>query len=115
MPSDPLAPLRASFALPRGADGRALVYLCGHSLGLAPLGARGVLDTELSDWERLGVLGHEHARNPWVTYAEQLQAPLAALVGGGAQEVIAMNSLTVNLHLLLAQFYRPRGARGARS
>lgn len=111
--ADPLAPLRASFALPRGADGRTLVYLCGHSLGLAPLGARAMLEAELSDWERLGVLAHEHARTPWLTYAEQLQGPLAALVGAAAQEVVAMNSLTVNLHLLLAHFYRPAGARRA--
>lgn len=111
--ADPLARLRASFALPRGTDGRALVYLCGHSLGLAPLAARAMLDAELSDWEHLGVLGHEHARNPWVSYAEQLQAPLAALVGAAPQEVVAMNSLTVNLHLLLAHFYRPAGARRA--
>jgi kynureninase len=109
--TDPLAPLRANFALPRGADGRALVYLCGHSLGLAPLGARVMLEAELSDWERLGVLGHEHARTPWMSYAEQLQGPLAALVGAAAQEVVAMNSLTVNLHLLLAHFYRPAGSR----
>ncbi|HEX4050018.1 MAG TPA: kynureninase [Steroidobacteraceae bacterium] len=111
--ADPLAPLRASFALPRGADGRPLVYLCGHSLGLAPLGARAMLEAELSDWERLGVLGHEHAHTPWVSYAEQLQGPLAALVGAAAQEVVAMNSLTVNLHLLLAHFYRPAAARRA--
>jgi kynureninase len=109
--ADPLAPLRANFALPRGADGRTLVYLCGHSLGLAPLGARAVLEAELTDWERLGVLGHERARTPWVSYAEQLQGPLAALVGAAAHEVVAMNSLTVNLHLLLAHFYRPAGAR----
>ncbi|HWG77187.1 MAG TPA: kynureninase [Steroidobacteraceae bacterium] len=111
--ADPLAPLRERFALPRGADARRLVYLCGHSLGLAPLGARVTLEAELSDWERLGVLGHEHARTPWVSYAEQLQGPLAALVGAAAQEVVAMNSLTVNLHLLLAHFYRPVGTRRA--
>lgn len=109
--ADPLAPLRANFALPRAADGRTLVYLCGHSLGLAPLGARAMLEAELADWERLGVLGHEHARTPWVGYAEQLQGPLAALVGAAAQEIVAMNSLTVNLHLLLAHFYRPSGHR----
>lgn len=111
--TDPLAPLRASFALPRGPDGRALVYLCGHSLGLAPLAARGVLEAELADWERLGVLGHDQARTPWISYAEHLQGPLAALVGAGAREVVAMNSLTVNLHLLLASFYRPAAARRA--
>jgi len=109
--ADPLAPLRAQFALPRAADGTPLIYLCGHSLGLAPLAARTQVVEELADWERLGVLGHEHAHRPWVSYAEQLQAGLARLAGAQTDEVVAMNSLTVNLHLLLAGFYRPTGQR----
>jgi kynureninase len=111
--ADALAPLRERFALPCGADGAPLLYFCGHSLGLAPLAARGVIEAEIADWERLGVLGHEHARSAWLGYAEQLQQPLAALAGAQAHEVVAMNSLTVNLHLLLASFYRPEGARRA--
>jgi len=110
---DPLRALRARFAHPRGRDGQPLLYLCGHSLGLAPLAARECVTDEVEDWERLGVLGHEEARSPWIGYAEQLQAPLAQLCGAGATEVVAMNSLSVNLHLLLASFYRPVPDRGA--
>ena len=111
--ADPVADFRARFALPRGPDGVPLLYLCGHSLGLAPLAARAMVEAQIDDWERLGVLGHEHAHTPWIDYAEQLQEPLAQLAGARATEVIAMNSLTVNLHLLLASFYRPAGGRGA--
>ena len=110
--SDPLANLRLRFALPRAADGQPLLYLCGHSLGLAPLAARALVDAELEDWERLGVLGHEHGRCAWIGYAERLQSELAPLCGARAQEVVAMNSLSVNLHLLLASFYRPYRGQG---
>jgi kynureninase len=109
--ADPLAGLRECFALPRDAQGRELAYLCGHSLGLAPLAARARVLEELADWERLGVQGHEQARRDWIGYAERLAPPLAALVGAQPAEVVAMNSLTVNLHLLLASFYRPSGER----
>jgi kynureninase len=108
---DPLASVRSGYALPAGADGRLLAYMSGHSLGLAPRAARTLVNEELSDWEQQGVLGHEHARRPWIGYAEQLQADLALLAGAKAHEVVAMNSLTVNLHLLLASFYRPTARR----
>ena len=111
--ADVLAPLRERFAIPRGADGRPLLYFCGHSLGLAPIAARAMIEADIEDWERLGVLGHEHARSAWIGYAEQLQQALAGLAGAQPQEVVAMNSLTVNLHLLLASFYRPSGRRRA--
>ena len=109
--ADPLAGLRARFSLPSDGTGRELAYLCGHSLGLAPQAARDRVLEELEDWERLGVLGHEEARRGWIGYAERLQAPLATLVGAAPGEVVAMNSLSVNLHLLLASFYRPHGTR----
>ena len=109
--ADPLRALRARFALPAAPSGEPLTYLCGHSLGLQPLAARTVIEEELADWARLGVEGHEHARRPWVPYHENFTAGLAALTGAEAAEVVAMNSLTVNLHLMLASFYRPRGAR----
>lgn len=109
--ADPLAPLRAGFALPRAADGTELTYLCGHSLGLAPRAARTRVLEELEDWELLGVRAHEHARRDWIGYAERLQSPLAELAGAEPQEVVAMNSLSVNLHLLLVSFYRPSAAR----
>jgi kynureninase len=109
--ADELAPLRAGFVLPRGAQGQPLVYLCGHSLGAAPREARRYVDEELDDWERLGVEGHHTARRPWIDYALQLKPALARLVGAAPREVVAMNGLTVNLHLLLASFFRPSGAR----
>lgn len=109
--ADPLRSFRDRFALPRDTHGAPLVYLCGHSLGLMPLAARAALIQELDDWARLGVLGHEHARRPWIPYHEHFTGALAELAGARGGEVIAMGSLTVNLHLMLAGFYRPRGRR----
>jgi len=109
--ADPLRGFRERFALPRDARGEPLVYLCGHSLGLMPLAARDRVLEELTDWAQLAVLGHEHARRPWIPYHENLRAGLARLVGARPGEVVAMNSLTVNLHLMLAAFYQPDGAR----
>ncbi|HEX5209383.1 MAG TPA: kynureninase [Steroidobacteraceae bacterium] len=108
---DPLHAFRERFALPDDGRGEALVYLCGHSLGLMPRAARGLVLEELEDWARFGVLGHEHARRPWIPYDENLRAGLASLTGARPGEVVAMSSLTVNLHLMLAAFYRPSGAR----
>jgi kynureninase len=102
---------RHAFALPRNARGEPLAYLCGHSLGLAPLAARTLVDEEITDWEKLGVLGHERGRRPWVSYADRLQDDLALLAGARRDEVVAMSSLSVNLHLLLASFYRPTAQR----
>jgi kynureninase len=110
---DPLHALRTRFALPRDADGRTLIYLCGHSLGLAPVDARQVLDREIERWEKLGVGGHEHGQPGWIAYAEGLQQPLSQMAGAQPHEVIAMNSLSVNLHLLLTSFYRPGAQRRA--
>jgi len=109
--ADPLRAFRERFAQPRGGRGEPLVYLCGHSLGLMPLAARGLVMEELDDWAQLAVLGHEHAHRPWIPYHENLRDGLANLVGARPGEVVAMSSLTVNLHLLLAAFYRPSGAR----
>jgi kynureninase len=109
--ADTLAPMRGRFALPRDPKGEPLIYLCGHSLGLAPLAARRLVHEELQDWEQLGVEGHHRSRRPWIDYAELLQAGLAQLAGAEPAEVVAMNALTTNLHLLLASFYRPQGRR----
>lgn len=109
--SDPLSAFREKFAIPPHIDGSASIYLCGHSLGLAPLAARDLVNEELNDWERLAVLGHHVARRPWIDYAEQLRPALARVVGANRGEVVAMNSLTVNLHLLMASFYRPQATR----
>jgi kynureninase len=109
--ADGLGKLRERFALPRAADGTELIYLCGHSLGLAPLEARARVMEEIEDWERLAVHGHEQGRRAWIGYAERLAPLLAPLAGALPDEVVAMNSLSVNLHLLLASFYRPSSAR----
>lgn len=109
--TDPLAPLRAQFALPRARDGRELIYLCGHSLGLAPLSARARVNEELDSWEQLGVEGHHLGMRPWIDYGEASRPGLATLAGADPNEVMAMNSLSVNLHLLLASFYRPHHGR----
>ncbi len=109
--ADPLAPLRQRFAMPGRARGEHCTYLCGHSLGLMPLAARQRLAEDLDDWAHLGVLGHEDAQRPWVSYHDALATPMAELLGCRSDEVAVMNSLTVNLQLMLASFYRPAGAR----
>lgn len=108
---DPLRHLRERFALPTDSSGHPLLYLCGHSLGLMPREARLIVDEELDRWARLGVLGHDEGTRPWIPYHTSLGAGLAYLAGARADEVIAMNSLTVNLHLMLASFYRPAARR----
>lgn len=109
--ADPLQEFRARFALPRDAAGRPLVYFCGHSLGLMPLAARQIVNEELDSWEARGISGQFSGRRPWIDYASLLTAGLATLAGAHGHEVVAMNALTVNLHMLLASFYRPQGAR----
>ena len=108
---DTLARYREAFALPTGREGQALVYLCGHSLGLAPRSARSLVEQELARWEQLGVRGHHEGPRPWIDYAEALRPGLARLAGASPDEVVAMNGLTVNLHLLMASFFRPEGRR----
>ncbi len=103
---------RDLFHIPPAANGSSEVaYLAGNSLGLQPKATRDELDAELTAWERLGVEGHLEADRPWLSYHELLTEPLARLVGARPSEVVAMNSLTVNLHLLMVSFYRPSGER----
>lgn len=109
--SDPLRDFARQFTLPHSLGGAPLVYLCGHSLGPMPRAARDIVAQELEDWGRLAVLAHEGARRPWIPYHEQLRSGLEQLAGARPGEVVAMNSLTVNLHLMLASFYRPKGSR----
>ncbi len=109
--ADPLRDYRQRFAIPRTAQGAPIVYLCGHSLGLMPLAARDVVMEEMEDWAKLGVWGHEGSRRPWIPYHENLAAGLAYLCGAAGSEVVAMNSLTANLHFMMAGFFRPGGAR----
>jgi kynureninase len=109
--ADPLGPLRAEFAWPLSPAGEPLVYLCGNSLGLMPRRVRSLIAEEIDDWGRLAVEGHHAARRPWFSYHEQFRESGARLVGGQPGEVVMMNALTVNLHLMLVTFYQPTGAR----
>jgi kynureninase len=112
--ADPLAAWHDRFVLPcEPATGRDLVYLCGHSLGAQPVLAAEYVEEVMRDWRSLAVEGHFTGRHPWMTYHQRLAPALAELVGAGPLEVVAMNSLTANLHLLLASFYRPAGERRA--
>jgi len=108
---DPLAHFRQCFFIPKTNSGEECVYLCGHSLGLQPKTAASYVDQELRDWARLGVEGHFHAKHPWVPYHRLLTEQTADLAGAEPQEIVLMNSLTVNLHLMMASFYRPTAAR----
>jgi kynureninase len=107
---DPLKDFRDLFISPKigAAD---CVYLCGHSLGLQPKSVAGCIQQELDDWAQLGVEGHFHAKNPWMPYHRFLRDQTAQLVGAKPSEVVVMNSLTVNLHLMMVSFYRPTPKR----
>jgi kynureninase len=108
---DPLGRYRERFHLPSRPDGEPLIYFCGNSLGLQPKGVRADVDRELDNWARLGVHGHFAGETPWYSYEELFRDSGAHLVGGQPGEVVLMNSLTVNLHLLMATFYRPTQSR----
>ncbi len=109
---DPLAAHRARFHIPPPRHGRSeTVYLCGNSLGLMPKSAQAIVETELRDWATLAVEAHFEGTTPWYSYHEVFRETGARLVGGRPGEVVMMNSLTVNLHLLLMSFYRPHGQR----
>ncbi len=88
-----------------------MVYLCGHSLGLQPCSAASYVEEELAQWRRSGVLGHTQGTRPWIEYHEHAAPRLAALAGASVREVVAMNSLTVNLHLMMVSFFKPEGRR----
>lgn len=104
---DPLAKFREQFHFPKKNNGERSLYFCGNSLGLQPKSVRAFIEQELSDWENLGVEGHFHAKNPWMPYHELLTEQMARIVGAQPIEVVVMNTLTVNLHLMLVSFYRP--------
>ncbi len=109
--ADPLARFRGQFHIPKAPNGSDCIYLCGHSLGLQPRSARTFIEQELRDWELLGVEGHFRGRNPWMPYHRLLTNQTAELVGANPSEVVVMNSLTVNLHLMMVSFYRPTPQR----
>jgi len=107
---DPLNSYRERFFLPRTTDCDG-VYLCGHSLGLQAKTTAAYVEQELNEWAELGVEGHFHAKNPWMPYHRLLTEQTAELVGAKPLEVVVMNSLTVNLHLMMVSFYRPTKER----
>jgi kynureninase len=108
---DPLRDFREQFYLPLGKDGKPLIYFAGNSLGLMPKSARAIVEEELDNWAGFGADAHHAAGTPWYSYHEALREPTARLVGAKPLEVICMNSLTVNLHLMMATFYRPTKSR----
>jgi kynureninase len=108
--ADPLKAYRDQFHFPSlGTD--ELVYFTGHSLGLQPKSVRGAVELELDEWAKYGVEGHFHSTNPWYSYHELLTPPMAKIVGAKESEVVCMNSLTTNIHLLFVSFYRPTNVR----
>jgi kynureninase len=109
--ADPLAKLRDAFRMPTRADGTEHVYFCGHSLGLQPKAVGRIMQEELDNWAQRAVDGHFDSTRPWLSYHESFAPSLARLVGAQPLEVVAMNTLTVNLHLMLATFYRPTRER----
>jgi kynureninase len=109
--SDPLKHYRDKFCIPKNKNGEDVIYLAGNSLGLQPKSVRGYVEQELLDWEKLALAGHTEAKNPWLPYHEFLTEQTARLVGAKPEEVVNMNSLTTNLHLLFVSFYRPTKER----
>ncbi len=108
--TDSLHDFRDQFYFPY-LHGRSAIYFTGNSLGLQPKSTQDAILTELEDWANFGVEGHFHARNPWYSYHEILSDSASKIVGALPSEVVMMNQLTVNLHLLMISFYRPTTAR----
>lgn len=108
---DALAHFRQQYFLPTGKTRETQLYFTGNSLGLQPKRVGEYLQQELEDWKNLGVEGHFHGKNPWFSYHHFLQDIPAEIVGAKPKEVVVMNNLTVNLHLLLVSFYNPSGKR----
>ena len=108
---DSLKHFRERFYMPKQSTGEDVLYFTGNSLGLQPKSVRDYLDQELKDWEVFGVEGHFHAKNPWLSYHELLTGSMAKIVGAKPVETVVMNSLSVNLHLLMVSFYRPTRER----
>lgn len=107
---DPLKKYRECFYIPQQAH-EPTIYFCGNSLGLQPTTVRSYIETELEDWQKLGVEGHFEGRNPWFHYHKFFSEKEARLVGAKPHEVVVMNTLTVNLHLMLVSFYQPTNER----
>jgi kynureninase len=104
---DPLAQYRETFHIPKNEEGQDWLYFTGNSLGLQPKQTKNYIQQELDDWANLGVEGHFEAKNPWMPYHEFLTETMAEIVGAKPIEVVVMNTLTTNLHLLMVSFYQP--------
>ena len=104
---DPLREYKKRFHHPRTSDGADCIYFCGNSLGLQPTSARSRVERIMKDWETRAVEGHFEGDEPWVPYHELLAPAMSRIVGAREEEVVLMNSLTVNLHLMMVTFYRP--------
>ncbi len=109
--NDPLSYLKKTFHTPKTESGNPYIYLCGHSLGLQPNSVYNIINEELEAWKRYGVEGHHYGKRPWIPYHQLLTQYSTELVGALEKEVVVMNSLTVNLHLLMASFYQPKGRK----
>ncbi len=107
---DPLKKFRERFYIPM-VNGKDSIYFTGNSLGLQPKTTQEYVLNELEDWANYGVEGHFHARNPWLSYHEMFPALLSDIIGAKPEEIVVMNQLTVNLHLLLTTFYKPTKER----
>lgn len=108
---DPLRKLRDQFLIPKKADGSEQLYFCGNSLGLQPKSTKEAILQELTAWQNQGVEGHFNGERPWISYNDLLRQPMAKIIGAKPEETVIMNTLTVNLHLMLISFYRPDGQR----
>ena len=108
---DTLKKYSQNFYMPKAQSSNKAIYLVGHSLGLQPKGVQAAIEKELQDWQQYGVEGHFVGDTPWLPYHEFVAEPLADVVGAKPIEVVAMNSLTVNLHLMMVSFYRPTKER----
>ena len=108
---DPLNSFRSKFIFPKDAKGNPVLYFTGNSLGLQPVEASKIINNEINDWAKCAIEGFWKENNPWLTYHDYCAQGLAKIVGAQASEVVAMNSLTVNLHLMMVSFYRPTKSR----
>ncbi|SDR95049.1 Kynureninase [Formosa sp. Hel1_31_208] len=109
--NDELSLFRTQFHMPKDKNGNELIYMTGNSLGLQPKLTKDYINQELEDWAKLGVEGHTDGRHPWLNYHEYLTDTMAEIVGAKPIEVVVMNSLTTNLHLMMVSFYKPTSKR----
>lgn len=109
--NDPLAKYRTAFHIPKDEQGKDWLYFTGNSLGLQPKTTKSAIEQELNDWANLGVEGHFEAKNPWMPYHEFLTESMAKIMGAKPIEIVVMNTLTTNLHLLMVSFYNPTKKR----